>query len=218
MKPSSPARLVLRLTTVVILALTLAALHTAPALAQYTLTGRIVRSTDATLGVAGVPVRNTNTGQVVTTDSTGFYTFVELRNGQYCLYPLLPGLEFEPLVRIVKVLDEDVNASDFSAEEATYSIHGKIIYEKSPSQGVAGVTIYVADSAKVELTNVTTDDTGYFRVKNLKLNQQYQLLPLMADMETKNIKIIPPKLQVMITGAITRQNFSVGGNVEVPER
>ncbi len=178
----------------------------------YIVTGRIVYSTTPTIGVANIPVRNTQTGQVLNTDSTGYYTFAEIKNGTYYLYPLQPGLEFEPLVRTLKVNDEDIALPDFKAEAATYSIHGKISYEKSPSIGVPGVTVWAGEGLEA-----VTDETGFFRIKNLRHATTYVIVPTVPDMDTKNIKFFPTKVSIIITGAIMRQNFSILG-VQPEER
>jgi len=90
---------------------------TASALAStFTISGRVTLNGT---GLAGVTVSITGTGfGSLTTDASGNYSFVGVRNGDYTIIPLLSGNTFTPSGRTVTVSNQNMTGQDFVATPA----------------------------------------------------------------------------------------------------
>ncbi len=134
-------------------------------------------------GVAGVAIAFSSTGSVQT-DANGDYVIEGLRRGQYTLTPSLQYYHFNPVNRVVEVVDADVAGTDFIVIPDTFSISGTVY--NSVGQRVQGVQVTNGDSVAV------TDIAGRYTLSNLAMGTH----TLTAS--KVGFKVLPAQLEVTL--------------------
>lgn len=166
----------------------------------YSITGQIISDNK---GVAGVTVSlgGENAAQT-TTDSNGYYSFINLDNGDYTVTPSLAGFIFSPSGRVVTISGADHAGLDFAATSSTkptYSISGTIY-----GTGGSGVTITLTGAATA---STTTDVSGNYSLTGLA-DGSYTVKP-----SKTGYTFTPSSKNVTVSGANqTGINFTATAN------
>jgi plastocyanin len=161
----------------------------------YTISGTVrVGST----GLGGVTMTLTSpspagfTPRVVTTTSTGAYTFTNVPAGRnYTLTPTKTNYTFKntsntsQAVRTYTNLSANQTAQDFAATLKLYSISGTV---RLGTAGLASVTMTLTSPSPAGFTprTVTTNSTGAYTLANVPAGRNYTLTPAKTNYTFKN--------------------------------
>ena len=143
-------------------------------------------------GVTGVTIACSGADSVQT-DADGNYVIEGLRRGQYTLTPSLQYHHFEPVNRVIEIVDADIAGADFTVIPDTFSISGTVC--DSADRRVQGVQVTNGDSIAV------TDIAGRYTLSNLEMRTHiltaskvgYKLLVAGADPPLEQLTVeLPP--------------------------
>jgi predicted outer membrane repeat protein len=142
-------------------------------------------------------------GRGATPDSSGYYNFDHIAEGQHVLVATSVAYSFTPLSRDVTVSDADVTGQDFTG--TPLSLSGRI--STSGGAALSGVSVALSRTDGGALppgvsSPVMTNSAGYYTFKNL-LYGSYIVTP------TLNRYAMNPqsKTVIMDSGSVSGQNF-----------
>lgn len=142
-------------------------------LITHAISGRVVnRAGD---GVAGVSISYGTDS--VTTEDDGTFLIDNLRRGEYTLTPSKQYFHFDPVNRVVAVVDADVTGRNFTAIPDTFEITGTV--EDADGNRIQGVEVTNGDSVAI------TNEAGVYTMSNIPMGTHmvsadkvgYQVLP-----------------------------------------
>lgn len=168
---------------------------------QTTVFGRIVSAADTTMGMANVAVTITQDARTVRTDAQGYYSFANVPEGRYYVFPLQSGTRFEHIVTTIIVTNTSntIHVSPFKGTALQPSIYGSVVTATYPPKGVENVEISIGDSLIAR-----TDVNGHFCIPNLRYQQRYTLVPRISG----GI-FLPAKRTITVTGHDKVVKFAV---------
>jgi hypothetical protein len=155
--------------------------------------GRIMMS-DGT-AIANVTVTRTGAGAApVTTNSAGYYTFINVPDGSITVTPSKSGYIFTPSNKVVTMAGADVLNQNFIGATG-YTVIGRI----ATSNGVAigGVDVQIDGGAMVQ-----TNSAGYYTFTGVA-NGQHTLVP-----SKSGYSFVPAQKTITVSGvSLSGQNF-----------
>jgi hypothetical protein len=134
----------------------------------YSISGRVTGS-PATLTLSGTA------GATTTTNSTGTYTFSNLRNGTYVVAPSRSGYSFSPSTAAVTINGASVSGVNFTATAQPVSRSVSLSWTASTSPNVSGYNVYRATTAGgtyVRINGSTVTGTSFVD-RNVVAGQTY---------------------------------------------
>ena len=161
----------------------------------YTISGTILNSDGSPLSYARV---DAGSGNTVTTDTQGAYTFTKLQDNTYTIIPSYGSYSFEPTQRVVTV-GPSATGVDFVKYDPTnqQTLSGRVV--DGSGKPLSGVVI-----ANGKGLTIATDANGDYRFTKLPKGN-YTLTPQLSD-----YFFTPRALAVNLTADTTDVNF-VGG-------
>ncbi|MBI5741043.1 MAG: carboxypeptidase regulatory-like domain-containing protein [Nitrospirae bacterium] len=157
----------------------------------FTISGRAVERTgDPSIGTTLTLIGPVN--RTTSVDTTGFYSFAGLPNGNYEIIPSLAGCRFSPLSRDVTINNRDVSGQDFVCTRTSFAISGTVTDRLGAP--LSGVTISVYGTAT---KTAVTDAAGFYSVAGLSPGDYevmpsrsgYRFSPLSRDVSVRNADI-----------------------------
>ena len=97
------------------------------------------------------------------TDSTGFYQFRNLQDGNYTVTPSKSGVMFQPVNRVINGLAANQGSFNFTAAPPTYTINGRLV-DGASGVGVSGVFVSLTGTA---VRSAVTDISGRYTFSSL---------------------------------------------------
>jgi inhibitor of cysteine peptidase len=163
----------------------------------HSISGRVMLANGT--GMAGVTVTRTGAGTApVTTNSAGYYTFINVPDGSVTVTPGLNGYIFTPSNKVITMAGADVLNQNFIAATG-YTIIGRIA--TSSGAAIAGADVQLDGGAIVK-----TNSAGYFTFADVA-NGQHTLVP-----SKSGYSFTPMQKTVTVNNAnLSGQNFTGSG-------
>jgi hypothetical protein len=167
------------------------------AMSGRTVTGRIMHS-DGT-AIAGATVTRTGAGaSPVTSNSAGYYTFINVPDGNTIVTPSKSGYIFTPSSKVVAVSGADVSGQNFIGATG-YSVSGRIA--TSSGTAIAGTSVQIDGGITVQ-----TNSAGYYTFTGI-VDGSHTVVPSKAG-----YTFSPVQRSITVSGAnLSGQNFTGTG-------
>lgn len=165
----------------------------------YSMAGTVTASSTALAG-ATITLTGGATG-ISTTDTSGYYSFTGLANGNYTVTPTKAGTVFAPTSLAISVNGANAIGANFTATSAatSYSISGAV-----SGDTLSGVTVTVSGTATA---SATTDASGNYSITGLQ-DGSYTVTP-----SKTGYAFTPASSAATVSGAnIGGKNFVAAAN------